>query len=349
MVIHDYHATDVGGKTSLSPRTQIDSGDERDIIIGLDFGTACTKVAICDDALGEVYAVPFGRFAYDGHPYLIATQVYVGSDGYLNLENGPFIINNLKVELLRSSYTRKSISIHRDMDFEATALDVCVGYLALVIREACVWFLDLYADAYRQTRLVWQLNIGIPSRSYDDKSQNDLFRILALAAWRTAMRMRGDSVTIESIQDAIESSRQDIGYEDHAVEIDDDCLLHPADVMAVPEVIAEIVGYARSDLRREGTHLLVDIGASTLDVATFILHSREDEDRFSLLTTEVEQLGAFTLHHHRIKNINIHIKEQLRNISNIADGISPLPDLESYKPEPQQLNAQLKWITFIFA
>lgn len=74
---------------------------------------------------------------------------------------------------------------------------------------------------------------------------------------------------------------------------------HPA-IEVVPEVAAQAVGYARSTLRDPGLHLLVDVGATTLDICGFILHQAEGRDRYELLTTTVERLGALELHRERL-------------------------------------------------
>ncbi len=259
--------------------------DEREIVIGLDFGTACTKVIIRDHSIQKAYAVPFGKLAYDGHPYLIPTRVFAEKDGRMSLEGGDAALTDLKINLLGSA--EQIVLSDKESATEATALDVCTGYLALVLREVVSWFLNTHKNVYRNTYFIWQLNIGMPSRSYDDKQQCETFRVIALAAWRTMAEQM--PVTIKGVQEAIENSRWDIQQPEQYT----DGEMHPEYAQAVPEVIAESVGYARSNLRREGTHLLVDVGAGTLDVAMFILHAKNDEDQYALLTTEVKQLGAY--------------------------------------------------------
>ncbi len=207
--------------------------------------------------------------------------------------------------------------------------------MALVIREVLHWFLSTHENLYRESTLIWQINIGVPSRSYDKKSELETFRVLALAAWQVAVR--DEPVTVENSRDAIEACRRIV--EDHNGQRDitiNQPHLHPEDIGAVPEVIAEVVAYARSDLRREGTHLLVDVGASTLDVATFVLHTKDGDDQFSLLTTEVQTLGAYVLHRRRIADIAAHAEATLAKVLAQADGISPLPELDSYLPVDQQ-------------
>ena len=315
-----------------TPKTQVNSkpnGEEREVVIGLDFGTACTKVAIRDDALGEVYAVPFGNLAHSGHPYLLATRVYADQGGCLNLQSGTFEIENLKIELLAGA--ENSLLSSGEPGADASALDICTGYLALVLREVLHWFLSEHGNSYHNCRLIWQLNIGVPSRSYDNKPELDMFQVLALAAWQEAVRE--GQVTVENSRIAVAKQREIV--RDHKRKRDivtNEPCLHPEDVGAIPEVIAEVVAYARSDLRREGTHLLVDVGASTLDVATFILHTNDGEDQFSLLTAEVRNLGAYVLHRQRITDIAKRAEDTLAQTLGQADGISPLPELSSYLP-----------------
>ena len=69
-------------------------------------------------------------------------------------------------------------------------------------------------------------------------------------------------------------------------------------VDVVPEIAAEVVGYARSKHRREGLHVMVDVGASTIDICGFVLHAAdgEDGDQYHLLTALVKRLGLHELH-----------------------------------------------------
>lgn len=302
---------------------------ERDIIIGLDFGTACTKTVIGDDVLGKTYAVSFGKLAYEGHPYLIATRIFVDSDGRLDLRAGEIALDDLKYKLL--SNQNELIPINRQSELEMTAFEICVGYIGLVLREIINWFLSIHGDSYRKSHLVWQLNIGMPSRSYDDHDLCKMFQRLALAGWRAAVA--SGPITVESVRTAIGQNTETIKNAKIDKTLDSDAKwLHPEDVSAVPEVIAEVLGYARSNLRREGTHLLVDVGAGTVDIATFILRSKDDADHFSLLTTEVENLGAFSLHRQRVVDIMDYVETEISKIQDVADGIAPIPDIVDYQP-----------------
>jgi len=312
------------GASVADIRTQVSDGacsEERDLIIGFDLGTACTKVVIRDDPVAKAYAVPFGEYAYPGHPYLVATEMAVTPDGAFHLGGEGQRLNDLKIKLLGNpgAVVLEDTVHHR----RATALEACAAYVALVIREVLRWFVEEQASVYRNVRLLWQVNIGMPSRDYDDERLVRTFRALARAGWQAAVR-RGP-VTVASIRRALEECGA-------ASAKDDPDGLHPDDVKAVPEVIAEVVGYAQSRLRREGMHLLVDIGAGTIDVSTFNLNSWDGDDRFSMLTCEVAQLGAFALHRQRVLDIAALTERKLSALLGVADGIRPIPEIAAYQP-----------------
>ncbi len=110
----------------------------------------------------------------------------------------------------------------------------------------------------------------------------EVFRSIASASWRL-------STTCGPIRLADAEATLDIApSEDITIEI-------------VPEVAAQVVGYAQSPSRRDGLHLLVDVGASTLDVCAFNLHERDHADHYALLMADVQRLGTYELHRRRLE------------------------------------------------
>ena len=89
---------------------------------------------------------------------------------------------------------------------------------------------------------------------------------------------------------------------------------------------AEVAGYAKSDRRENGLHLLVDVGARTLDICSFILHKNKGEDCYELLTADVRGLGAAVLHQKRIKAVSESLtsKDKIRLIEH--DPVKKIPD-----------------------
>ena len=142
---------------------------------------------------------------------------------------------------------------------------------------------------------------------------------------------------IETVKETLQKAKRYIVDKDKLAEMEaeDSLWLHRDFVNTHPEVIMEVVGYARSPLRNNGLHLLVDIGASTLDAATFIIHSRAGEDLYPLLETRVKRLGTMTLHSIRIQDLKKSFETHLQEMSEI-DPLNVLPDQSYYKMSPKE-------------
>jgi hypothetical protein len=304
-------------------RTQVnDAGyeEEKELVIGFDFGTSCSKIIIQDVVIQTCYAVPFEGIAIDKQGYFVPSHVFISDEGDFRLESSGHSLKDIKIRLMDSPGQQFDKKLSSDL----TAVDVTTAFIALVLQRAITWFLDNYQDDYRNTHIIWQLNIGLPSRSYDEKSMCEAFRLVALAGWRTAVLSKG--VTADSVKESVRNCHADIHKPDNVTAP----ALHPECVGIIPEVIAEVIGYARSPLRNEGEHLLIDIGASTFDVSLFTLHSPEGEDRYSIWAAEVELFGCLKLHRRRISMANEIIDIEFMKIDEFLDGMMPLPNIEDY-------------------
>ena len=82
-----------------------------------------------------------------------------------------------------------------------------------------------------------------------------------------------------------------------------DQLIHPDKIGVLPEVQAETICYATSHLRSNGLHLLVDVGAGTLDVNVFGLIKHGGNDRYMAWCTRVFPLGSAYLAKHRLEEL----------------------------------------------
>ena len=59
--------------------------DERDIVIGFDLGTACSKIVLQDKQLKKAFSVPFDGLSYKANRYLLPTKLFVDAEGKLSL------------------------------------------------------------------------------------------------------------------------------------------------------------------------------------------------------------------------------------------------------------------------
>lgn len=139
--------------------------------------------------------------------------------------------------------------------------------------------------------------MGIPSKNYDDLQTRKTFKTLAMAAWRLSQEQM--NISTNALKDCLKEAEQIL--EKNVCDMDQSMWLHPDYVNTHPEAIMEAVGYAHSPLRKSGLHMLVDVGGSTVDTATFIIHNKEGEDIYPLLETNVDKHGTVMLHKHRMK------------------------------------------------
>lgn len=248
-----------------------------DLVVGLDFGTAFTKVVLRSpfEFNDRAYAVPFRKHAPQSAHYLVASQIDVGADGVVVLREGSDSAGgaNIKWRLLSERAAER---------LEAAA--EAAAFLASVLREVRLWFLRTQRAGYGGATLRWALQIGVPSETYDDRTKEELFARVGRAAW--LLSTTPGPVTLDRAAEAL--ACVDDGIASGAAPL--------ADFAVIPEVAAEVVGYARSDLRRPGLHFLVDAGASTLDVAGFILHESSDgDDLYPILSASVRPRGTLAL------------------------------------------------------
>ena len=279
-----------------APTEPIDVAEERELVMGLDFGTAYTKVVVGDAVAEKQYAIALTRTGAEPTCYL-PTCVYIDRRGEMRLVDAPSSSSTCLRDLKKELVTSKGGS-HKfvaDSGNTVTALEACTGYLALVVREAQRQFAAIHADVYQGLSLVWQLNLGIPTtHDTGDEDLEAMYRVLAMASWRLAAKR--EAVSIDNVRAGLAAVQHGRRKQE------DGSGLSAEDIEVIPEVVASAVGYARSDVREDGPHLLIDVGALTVDMATFRLKASDEnmdddpeedvDDRYAILASKVLYLGA---------------------------------------------------------
>ena len=176
------------------------------------------------------------------------------------------------------------------------------------------WFIANKREVFGGLSLNWSYNLGLPAAIDDDVTLRETFNMVGKAAW--IVSRRPGQVTIGAAQKAINDIKNS-RFEAEGI---------PWEFALIPEVIAEVTGYARSQFRNEGLHLLVDIGASTLDICSFILREKEGDDDFPILTADVGLLGAKRLHLARIDGAKSAVVVHAANLVDEGDPASMVPD-----------------------
>jgi|SRR6218665_808602 len=273
------------GRSLQHPEYQGERSAPMAVRVGVDFGTAFTKVAI----RAGVDLVPIEWSAVTGDDS--ETGRYVVPGFVVRAPDGEFCWRRLTEADVRGNLKLRVI--------EMAGADECpiatVAYLALVIRYARAF---LYRNAEIGRKLVgrslrWELNIGCPTEPHENPKVVDVFRRIARTAWLLAAEDR--------------LAEQDVlaawSLADRAIDLE-------AEPGVVPEFVAQIAGYLGSPQVKKGLHALIDIGAATLDVATFnvvLRNDRESPPRIPIFFSAVRLLGTHYLRHNRHSGLALDI------------------------------------------
>tara|TARA_R110000851_G_scaffold98223_2_gene212654 strand:+ start:3702 stop:5246 length:1545 start_codon:yes stop_codon:yes gene_type:complete len=255
-------------KLSLSPRKT------QELVIGLDFGTAYTKVII-----GELtYAYPI---SFDDHGYLLPSEIFMDQDGECTLSNylDGIRFKELKLPLLLDNTTKPDMIL-------------IIAFFALIFCQCRRWS---ESSIYKDTNIDWLVNAGLPTESYHDEKLSGSYKVIISAAWILSFCREVSIQNASLVMETLELSSNSIP---------DKFQLSPELISLFPEFAAQIVGYVQSPSRREYSHLLVDIGAGTLDVAMFIVSNEDGEWLFQTTGKDISTLGADILAKHRVMRAN---------------------------------------------
>lgn len=294
------------GGAKAGARTQFarDAADETDLVMGVDFGTLSTRVIVRSPYVANGRAVPV-RWSVDRgvSPYFLPAVLRGGTNGELALASGwdgPED-GNLKTDLM-------------DRPADPSVRASAAAYLALALREARDYVLSTQAGEYGWYRLRWHVHLGIPSAGYDDQRVRAAFLCVARAAW--SLSRRSEAPTAVTAMAALEGAA-----DGNDIDADPDV----AGIDVYPEIAALVVGYARSRRRRDGLHVMVDVGASTVDVCGFGLQDQDGDDQYLLNTALVKRFGIRELHRRRVDAIKDANPTDLSGVRSSLDPFSEVP------------------------
>lgn len=248
--------------------------DHSGFIIGCDFGTSSVKIVVRQPySASDPAARPTpSALQSTGHPYLWQTVVWFEPEaGRFSLlpAKGAVPLEGFKAGILAGEGGKRVVP-----ELPVTRNEAAAAFLALQLSHCLGWY-----DAERPLGSqggdhFLAINVGIPVAAQDDaKTYRDFSHVLGAAR---DLIGKADNLAHEQVRKAFQASSG----------------LLPAGFDLVPELAAAIYGYANDDLARLGAHILIDVGASTLDTVAFILHQREGRKLVSAMAAEVDLLGA---------------------------------------------------------
>lgn len=257
-----------GGETTLTA-----TGRAFDAYMGIDFGTAFTKASVGYGS--DIYIVDWAGVKASEAKFTLPGEFSVLGDGTCVLGRTPLatrVATDLKLPFLERNASPSSL-------VDATL------FLALVMRYIRAWWFHGHHDLIRNQPLKWNVNLGAPTTPWQDKKLRTSYTRVAQAAWTISLGhspIRSDS--------AISA----LGQGSH----------NSPPIMVVAEFVAQIASYTRSPQRQHDLHLLVDIGAGTVDVVTFNVNKDEQtgEDQFPIFWASVNNLGTHYLMSRRLQD-----------------------------------------------
>jgi hypothetical protein len=242
-----------------------------EVRLGIDFGTAYTKLAI---RVGRnIYIVDWLGVARPEEPHLLPSVIGIHRDGDY------YVTADGSASSLARYLKRPFIEPGKPTEEERRN---AAAYLAWVMRYARAWVFHHLRSSVSDRKIIWQVNIGIPTGAWSDQWERaDSLVHIAKAGWSCS---QAPSISVSEASQRLHSH----GATTVAQEID---------INLVPEVAAQVAGYRQSPERQNGMHLLVDVGAGTLDIAIFRLMFNADtqNDRIPVFATDVSPLGTNAL------------------------------------------------------
>lgn len=239
---------------------------KRDLaILGLDFGTAFTKAVVLFD--DRHYVVNWSGLVKASDPHLLPSSFSEHEDGsvVLGIESAPRWSHHdgIKMRLL-------ALGSAADDDAQCDA----VLFIAAVARYVADWFPNICRDADSPR---WRLHLGLPAEPWADPLLTALFSTLASAGLGLArepgpLSRQGARQTLRAARDTQDEM-----------------------VLVLPEFACQLYSYLDSAQRQSDIHALMDVGAGTLDLAFFIVHSHDNEDKLPILSASINPLGTHYL------------------------------------------------------
>lgn len=278
------------------------------IKIGIDFGTAYTKCAL--RITDKIFFVSWNGLCNNKNNYLLSGELSTFSNGETKIGNFTAShknLNNIKLPFISS---KNITSDNRD---HATV------YLAWVMKYARAWLYKNHPLVIENRKLAWEVNIGTPTSAASSTIIQNAYERVGYSAWHLSQQT---DITIEN-------ARKSLLTKHLLEEIQLDGLNQ------IPEFLAQIMGYVKSPQRQDGLHLLVDVGAGTIDIVMFnIFKDRANikdggEDRFPIFANAIKPLGT-----------HFFMKERLDALQHDIDSINNMENIPSAKELAKNLSVE---------
>jgi hypothetical protein len=257
-------------------------GRNMTVRVGIDFGTAYTKVAI--RAGDQLFFVPWTATRNHDAVHYLPGEISISPDGAVwlgRMANAVEVRGDLKLPFLERNIGSRE------------QFGAAIAYLAWVMRYSRAWFYRTQGALIENRRLTWEVNLGCPTDSWSAPDMRFSYETLGIFAWKLSQTSRdiGWEFAV-SVAAGGRPSLESVGLDA---------------LNSMPEFVAQIAGYVRSPQRKDGLHLLMDVGAGTVDLAMFNVGNdqMEDGDRYDIFVSKVLPLGTHFLMAERNRRLNL--------------------------------------------
>jgi hypothetical protein len=223
---------------------------ETAINLGVDFGTSFTKVCFRDSGAEQSGVVRLGV----GGEAIIPSVVGVASDGRLwmkhrALSGAPLTeIPFLKMRLAGMRIDGDNPAIARlNLGSDSAGRALSAWFLASVLQESRVHLEKAEEARFRNRRIIWTANVGVPVEHCDSPFLAVFEEVLAVA-WRWVDEERIPA----TVTDCLASYEQDRGSADPAI----------TDFHVVPEIAAAVQSFVISRSAVPGFYIYFDVGVA---------------------------------------------------------------------------------------
>lgn len=255
--------------------------DETGFLVGFDFGTSSSKIVIHQPGaqnLAYALSVPQTLRAVEqgaSQDHLWRSIVwYDANSGRFELypSGGSTPVEGFKTGLIQSSG-------HRMMVGGVTHTQAATAYLAMLIAYVIGHHYRSAPQGFDRSTQFSRFHFGIPVACKDELGCADEFKRVLAAAFRLAPL--ADTLDLSMVKEVLKTATAD------------DAISSETPFLLFEELAGVIAGYRASPDHRTGPHVIVDVGASTLDIATF--HIPEGDHKILVFMSAVGLLGAEAL------------------------------------------------------
>lgn len=288
---------------NVIPNLPTEDECDREIVLGIDFGTGFTKVCFWDVGSDQAEIVTFTSSSIEEatlEQALIPTKLAILSDDTLltgltmaEWENSTHSIKHsvdfIKMRLAdldmpaADSWRLEQVP---ELNEPAVVESICAYYLSQVITRAQAWIQKNRPDLFKNQTVHWSVNIGVPAAYCDSPTLGRFHRVLSLAWVLNYSLSEPTKLTLPKLQQLSAHIQAWID-----TNINPDSL----NCITTPEITAAAWSFLSSQAAQDGFYTLFDIGDGTLDGSAFRFWRDGGTRRLDIYETEVKPLGVSAL------------------------------------------------------